>query len=143
MAAKASQLDALADIASLRKAEAERRLKEALEIVTAKRAEVEQLRRYMDDYRERAEAARSPVGSERWLNLRAFIARLADAVRVREQELDGALECHRAAMERWRDSHREAEALAKLAAKRVRAARRRVARLAQAELDERASRRRD
>jgi flagellar export protein FliJ len=134
---KFSQLDALTQVAALRKTEAERQLGESVAAVEAKRAEVEQLRRFMDEYAERgAETVRTGL----WTNRQLFVGRLRDAVAQREQELAAALERYAAAAERWRDTHGEAEALENLAERQARAARRLLEHRAQAELDEFAGR---
>jgi flagellar export protein FliJ len=135
---RASRLEPLADYAGLREAEAARRLAASTDLVKAKEAELEQLRSYLAEYRQRAEL--DSTDSTRWQNARAFLSRLSDAVAFHEAELQKAIERHRFEAERWRDSHHRTQALDKVIERSLRERMNTLQRRDQAELDERAAR---
>jgi flagellar FliJ protein len=138
MNSKAARLEPLADYAGMREAEAARRLAQSTDHIRAKEAELEQLRGYLAEYRQRAEL--DSTDSTRWQNARAFLSRLSDAVAHHEAELEKAVEKHRFETERWRDSHQRAQALDKVIERSQREQREVHARRVQAERDEHAAR---
>jgi flagellar export protein FliJ len=135
---KASRLEPLANFAGLREEEAARRLATSTGQIQAKEAELERLRGYLAEYRQRAE--RDSTDSTRWQNARQFLSRLSDAVAHHERELENAIERHRFETERWRDSHQRAQALDKVIERSQREQVHALQRRDQAELDERAAR---
>ena len=69
------------------------------------------MRGYLAEYRQRADLDEHPVGSVRWQNSRAFLAKLSDAVAAHEAEVEKAVERHRVETERWRSSHLRSKTL--------------------------------
>lgn len=134
----ASRLEPLADYAELREDEAARRLAASARQLKAKQDELERLRGYLAEYRQRAELASGD--SARWQNARAFLAKLSDAVALHETEMQKAVERHRFEMERWRDSHKRAKSLDTVIERAAREASDTVEKRDQAEQDERALR---
>jgi len=135
---KASRLEPLADYAGLREAEAARRLAQSSDQIKTKEAELEQLRGYLAEYRQRAQL--DSTDSTRWQNARAFLSRLSDAVAFHEVELSKAIERHRFEAERWRDSHQRVQALDKVIERSQREYVNALQRRDQAEVDEHAAR---
>jgi flagellar export protein FliJ len=135
---KATRLEPLADYAGMRENEAARRLAASTDQIKAKEAELEQLRGYLAEYRQRADL--DSTDSTRWQNARAFLSRLSDAVAFHEAELKKAIERHRFEVERWRDSHQRSQALDKVIERAQRERLNVLQRRDQAELDERAAR---
>jgi flagellar FliJ protein len=135
---KAVRLEPLADYAGKVEDEAARRLAACAQSLAAKEKEVEQLRGYLAEYRQRAELADAATDPLRWQNTRAFLARLSEVVAAREQELAAAVERYRLEAERWRDSHVRAKSLDKIVANAAREVRVEAAKREQRELDERA-----
>src|SRR5688500_18653553 len=103
----AARLEPLADYAGRREAEAARTLAASNNQISAKEAELEQLRGYLAEYRQRADL--ESKDSTRWQNTRAFLSRLSDAVAFHEAELRKLIETHRFATERWRDSYQRSK----------------------------------
>ena len=137
---KAARLEPLADYAGKVETQAARRLAASARALAAKQKEVEQLRGYLAEYRQRAALADSsdPL---RWQNARAFLAKLSEVVAARERELAQAVEAYRVETERWRDSHRRAKSLDKIIADAQREAGAAEAKREQSELDQHALRR--
>ena len=135
---KASRLEPLADYAGLREAEAARRLAQSSDQIKTKEAELEQLRSYLAEYRQRADL--DSTDSTRWQNARAFLSRLSDAVAFHEAELQKTVERHRLEADRWRDSHQRAQALDKVIERSQREHLNALQRRDQAEVDEHAAR---
>jgi len=134
---KAVRLEPLAEHAGKVETEAARRLAACAKALAVKEKEVEQLRSYLAEYRQRAELEERTTDSLRWQNTRAFLARLSDVVAGREAELKHAVEGYRLEAERWRDSHRRAKSLDKIVADAAREALQEAAMREQRELDER------
>jgi len=134
---KPSRLEPIAEYATLRESEAAQRLAASAAQLQAKEKELEQLRGYLAEYRQRA--LHESTDSTRLQNTRAFLARLSDAVAFHEAELQKAIDRHRVEAERWRDSHQRAQALDKYIERSQRGERQAVQRRDQAELDERAT----
>jgi flagellar export protein FliJ len=137
---KAARLEPLADYAGKVETQAARRLAASAQTLAAKEKEVEQLRGYLAEYRQRAAVA-DATDPLRWQNARAFLAKLSDVVAARERELAQALESYRAENERWRDSHRRVKSLDKIVADAEREEGIAAAKREQNELDEHALRR--
>jgi len=137
---KAERLEPLADYAGKVETQAARRLAASAGALAAKEREVEQLRGYLAEYRQRASVtdATDPL---RWQNARAFLAKLCEVVALREAELAKAVEAYRVENERWRESHRRTKGHDKIVADAAREADVSDARRAQRELDEHALRR--
>jgi flagellar export protein FliJ len=133
---KAARLEPIADYAGKVETEAARRLAAAAKALKAKEHEVEQLRSYLAEYRQRAELDQSCMDSLRWQNSRAFLARLSDAVAAHEIELQQAVERYRLEAERWRESHRRAKSLDKVIERGELEALQIASKRDQAELDE-------
>jgi len=87
---KASRLEPIADYATLRENEAAQRLAASAAQLEAKEKELEQLRGYLAEYRQRA--LNESTDSTRLQNTRAFLARLSDAVAFHEAEMQKAIE---------------------------------------------------
>lgn len=134
----ASRLEPLADYAELRENEAARRLAASARQLKAKEDELERLRGYLAEYRQRAEL--SSGDSTLWQNTRAFLTKLSDAVASHEAELQKAVERHRFEAERWRDSYKRAKSLDTVLERAERAASDAAQKRDQADLDERALR---
>src|SRR5215471_15815030 len=90
---KPTRLEPIAEIATLRENEAAQRLAASAAQLAAKEKELEQLRGYLAEYRQRAQS--EATDSTRLQNTRAFLARLSDAVAFHEAELQKAVEGHR------------------------------------------------
>src|SRR5688572_2006628 len=117
---KAVRLTPLADYAGKVENEAARRLAACTQALAAKEKEVEQLRGYLAEYRQRAEHSSPATDPLRWQNTRAFLAKLSEVVAAREAELARAVELYRIETERWRDSHVRAKSLDKIVANAAR-----------------------
>lgn len=135
---RAARLEPLADYAGKVETEAARRLAASTQLLAAKEKEVEQLRGYLAEYRQRAELTDAATDPLRWQNSRAFLAKLSTVVAAREAELVQAIERYRAESERWRASHVRAKSLDKLIENAARAESLETARREQREFDERA-----
>ncbi len=135
---KPTRLAPIAEIATMRENEAAQRLAASSAQLSAKEREVEQLRGYLAEYRQRA--FNESTDSTRLQNTRAFLSRLSDAVAFHEAELQKAVDRHRVELERWRDSHQRAQALDKYIERSQREELDAVQRRDQAEVDERAAR---
>jgi flagellar export protein FliJ len=135
---KAVRLEPLADYAGKIETEAAKRLAVSVQALSAKEKEVEQLRGYLAEYRQRALLADATTDPMRWQNTRAFLAKLSEVVAARETELVHALEHYRLESERWRDSHRRSKSLDKIITEAAREALQQSAKREQSELDERA-----
>lgn len=138
---KAVRLEPLKDYAEKVETEAARRLAATAKALTIKEKEVEQLRGYLAEYRQRAQLDERTTDALRWQNTRAFLAKLSEVVAAREAELAQAIERYRLETETWRDSHRRAKSLDKIVTDAQREARNEVASREQRELDERTLRR--
>jgi len=134
---KATRLEPLADYADKVETEAARRLAATAKALAIKEKDVEQLRGYLAEYRQRAELDERTTDSLRWQNTRAFLARLSDLVAAREADLTQAVALHRVETERWRDSYRRAKSLDKIVADAQLEARNDLVAREQRELDER------
>jgi flagellar export protein FliJ len=137
---KAARLEPLADYAGKVETQAARRLAASAQMLAAKEKEVEQLRGYLAEYRQRA-AASDATDPLRWQNARAFLTKLSEVVAARERELAQAVESYRTENERWRDSHRRVKSLDKIVADAEREEGIAAAKREQNELDEHALRR--
>jgi flagellar export protein FliJ len=135
---KAVRLEPLADYADKVETEAARRLATSARLLEAKEKEVEQLRGYLAEYRQRAALEDTSTDPLRWQNTRAFLLKLSSLVAAREKELEQTVEQYRLEAERWRDSHRRAKSLDKIVADAERENAQELARREQRELDERA-----
>jgi flagellar export protein FliJ len=135
---KAVRLEPLADYAGKVETEAARRLAASARALSTKEKEVDQLRGYLAEYRQRAELADATTDPLRWQNTRRFLAKLSEVVAAREAELVHAIENYRLESERWRDSHRRSKSLDKIVEIAVREASQEAAKREQHELDERA-----
>ena len=133
---RAVRLEPLADYAGKVETEAARRLAECVKALAVKEKEVEQLRSYLAEYRQRA-ALEDATDSLRWQNTRAFLTKLNAVVAARETELTESVERYRLEAERWRDSHRRAKSLDKIVADAEREVARDAEKREQRELDER------
>jgi flagellar export protein FliJ len=131
-------LTPLADYAGKLEDEAARRLAASAQALAAKEKEVEQLRGYLAEYRQRAELAGTATDPLRWQNSRAFLAKLSEVVAAREGELARAVELYRLEVERWRDSHVRAKSLDKIVENAQREVQQETAKREQRELDEHA-----
>jgi flagellar export protein FliJ len=136
---QAARLEPLAEYAGMREAEAAKRLAASNETIQAKEAELEQLRGYLAEYRQRA--ALAATDATRLQNTRAFLSKLSDAVAHHEAELQKAVERHRFETDRWRDSYQKSQALDKVIERSQREYLATLQRRDQAELDESAARR--
>jgi len=134
---KAVRLEPIRDYADKVETEAARRLAATSKTVSIKEKEVDQLRGYLAEYRQRAQLEDGTTDSLRWQNTRAFLAKLSDVVAAREAELVQAVECHRLETEKWRDSYRRAKSLDKIVTDAQVEARNELASREQRELDER------
>jgi flagellar export protein FliJ len=135
------RLEPLADYAGQVTADAARRVAASLKTLQTKEAELAQLRGYLAEYRQRAERDES-TDSARWRNTRSFLAKLSDAVAYHEAELAKDIERHRLEADRWRDCEQRSKTLDKVVERANRDAVYVRERRTQAELDERAARRR-
>jgi flagellar export protein FliJ len=135
---KAVRLTPLKDYAGKVENEAARRLAACAQALSTKEKEVEQLRGYLAEYRQRAQLTDAATDPLRWQNTRAFLAKLSDVVAARETELAHSVELYRLEAERWRDSHIRAKSLDKIVADAAREVRIETANREQRELDERA-----
>lgn len=135
---KAARLEPLADYAGKVETEAARRLATCGQALAVKEKEVEQLRSYLAEYRQRAELTDATTDPMRWQNSRAFLAKLCGVVAAQEAELKQAVERCRVESERWRDSHVRAKSLDKLVSSAAREVALDLAKREQRELDERA-----
>jgi flagellar FliJ protein len=132
----AARLTPLADYAGKIETEAAKRLAASARMLAAKEKELEQLRGYLAEYRQRAALAEDPADPLRWQNERAFLAKLSELVAAREAEHARLVESYRLEAERWRESHRRTKSLDKLIADGAREAEAAEAKREQRELDE-------
>jgi flagellar export protein FliJ len=138
---RASRLEPIAEFAGRVEDEAARRLAASVTAIQNKEREVEQLRSYLAEYRQRLEAEEQSTDSMRWQNGRAFLARLCAAVAAHETELKNAVERHRLEAERWRESYRRSKSLDQVVERGQREVYQELEKRAQAELDEQSLRR--
>jgi flagellar export protein FliJ len=138
---RASRLEPMAELADKFETQAARRLAASAKALQRKENEVEQLRSYLAEYRQRAELEQSSTDALRWQNRRAFLAQLSEAVARKETELQAAEEDYRLEAERWRESYRRAKGLDSVVERAEREAAEEARRRVQAELDELAMRR--
>ena len=138
---RASRLEPLAGYASQVEAEAARRLAASVKNLKSKETELEQLRSYLAEYRQREEQELQTSESGRWRNTRLFLAKLCDAVAFHEAELQKAVERYRFDADRWRDCHQRTQTLDKVVERSNRDASHTRQQREQAELDEQAARR--
>lgn len=136
MSSRSSRLMPLADYADKVETEAARRVAACAKALQTKEQEVAQLRSYLAEYRQRADAEQQSADSLRWQNARSFLARLCDAVAHHEAELQKTVERYRLEAERWRESQRRARSLDTVIERGQQEAMRESERRAQAELDE-------
>lgn len=137
---RAFRLEPLAEFAGKVEDEAARRLAASATAIQNKERELEQLRSYLAEYRQRLEAEQS-TDSMRWQNGRAFLSRLCAAVAAHEAELQKAVERYRLEAESWRESYRRSKSLDQVVERGHREARQELQKRAQTELDEQALRR--
>jgi flagellar export protein FliJ len=138
---RAARLAPIADHAGKLEDEAARRLAASAKALQAKEREVEQLRSYLAEYRQRAELEQQSTDSMRWQNSRAFLARLCEVVAVQEAELKSAVEHHRLEADRWRASYRRSKSLDQVIERGQREAAQALEKRTQSEADESALRR--
>ena len=138
---RASRLEPIAEFAGRVEDEAARRLAASAAAIETKEHELEQLRSYLAEYRQRLEAEQQSTDSMRWQNGRAFLARLCAAVAAHEAELQKAVDHYRLEAERWRESYRRSKSLDQVVERGHLEARQELQKRAQAELDEQAMRR--
>ena len=138
---RATRLEPIAEFAGKVEDEAARRLAASASAIQVKEQELTQLRSYLAEYRQRAEAEQQSTDTLRWQNGRAFLARLCAAVAAQEAELKKAVERYRLEVERWRESYRRSKSLDQVVERGHREAREVQQKRAQAELDELALRR--
>ncbi len=120
---------------------ATRRLKECIETVLAERTKLDQLRDYLQDYRNGdGTAANQQLDPVRWENYRRFLGRLSDTIEAQQRELDQAEARYQEEADRWRASHARTETLSRLLQKFEAEQRREIATREQKEQDDRASR---
>jgi len=91
----------------LRENEAAQGLAASAAQLREKEKQLEQLRGYVAEYRRRALHESTDVA--RVQHVRAFLARLRDAVAFHETEMQKAIDRHRLEAERWRDSRERAQ----------------------------------
>ena len=111
---KAVRLEPIAEYAGMVETEAARRLAASAKALEIKEQEVEKLRSYLAEYRQRADLEQSSTDSLRWRNTRAFLSRLTDVVAAQDAELQKTVERYRLETERWRDSYRRSKSLDKV-----------------------------
>lgn len=133
---KAVRLEPLKDFAGKVEKEAARRLAACAKTLATKEKEVEQLRSYLAEYRQRADLSAGTTDPLRWQNARAFLGKLGELVAAREAELHQAVVGYRLEADRWRDSHRRAKSLDKIVADAEREALAELGKREQRELDE-------
>src|SRR5882757_7645795 len=133
---RASRLEPIAEFAGRVEDEAARRLAASATAIQNKERELEQLRSYLAEYRQRLEAEQQSTDSMRWQNGRAFLARLCAAVAAHEAELQKAVDHYRLEAERWRESYRRSKSLDQVVERGHLEARQELQKRAQAELDE-------
>jgi len=104
-----NRLKPLAEYAGQLEDQAARALAKSAQALSAKEAEVAQLRSYLAEYRR--SLAAGVTDAARWQNAQSFLARLGDAVAVKERELKLATERHRLEVERWRSAHERSAVL--------------------------------
>ena len=138
---RASRLEPIAEFAGRVEDEAARRLAASVTVIENKERELEQLRSYLAEYRQRLEAEEQSTDTLRWQNGRAFLSRLCAAVAAHEVELQKAVERHRLEAERWRESYRRSKSLDQVVERGHREAYQELQKRTQAELDEQALRR--
>jgi len=138
---RASRLEPIAEFAGKVEDEAARRLAASATAIQNKERDLEQLRSYLAEYRQRLEAEQQSTDTMRWQNGRAFLARLCAAVAAHEAELQKAVERYRLEAESWRESYRRSKSLDQVVERGHREARQELQKRAQTELDEQALRR--
>ena len=135
MTSKVKRFGDLERLAGSREMEASRRLASTLDALRAQQQQLEQLRNYMDEYREQQpDQGTDPV---RWENYRLFLARLSAAIRQQETELQEAEARYSEEASRWQESHAHTQALSKLLEKYQLEDRKRVSDREQKDLDDR------
>jgi flagellar export protein FliJ len=138
---RAFGLEPIAEFAGKVEDEAARRLAASASAIQKRERELEQLRSYLAEYRQRLAAEQQSTDSLRWQNGRAFLSKLCTAVGVQEAELQKAVEGHRLETERWRESYRRSKSLDQIVERGHREADQELQKRAQTELDEQALRR--
>ena len=141
MNSQVSRLEPIAEYAGKVEAQAARQLAASAKALRDKEHELEQLRSYLAEYRQREAPLQDSTNSLRWQNSRTFLAKLSAAVAAHETELQKAVEAYRVQAERWRESLRRARSLDHVVERGRRAHDDLLRRRAEAELDEHALRR--
>lgn len=141
MKSKLKRFGELERLAEGEELEASRRLKECIEDVLAERAKLDQLRDYLEDYRNGETATDNQrLDPARWENYRRFLSRLSETIEAQQQELDQAEARYREEADRWQASHARTETLSRLLQKFESEQRREMATREQKEQDDRVSR---
>jgi len=120
---------------------ASQRLKQRIEDVLAQRTKLDQLRTYLQEYRDGSEqTANQKIDPTRWENYRRFLAQLSQTIEAQQLELAEAESRYRDEAARWQASHARTESLSRLLEKYEDEKKREVASREQKESDDRAGR---
>ena len=131
-----NRLEPLASLADVRAAEAARELADCLKELRTKEIELEQLRAYLQEYSSSQARSETAVDPIRWRNMQQFVARLSEAIKMQETELERVRDRYRIEADKWRASHRQAQAVERMLDKYYREELKALARREQRELDE-------
>lgn len=133
-----TRLEPLASYAGALEEQAARALAASARVLSGQEAELAQLRAYLAEYR--GSVAAGVTDAARWRNAQAFLARLGEAVAVKEREVQAATERHRLQAEHWRSAQQRATVLERVVERSADEERRRRGMREQSELDEQAAR---
>jgi flagellar protein FliJ len=110
---RSDRFEPIKDIADGRERDAGTIVAAAQQVLQQREQQLEQLRRYRDDYTASNAAVLGTVNALKLQNHRAFLARLAEAIRQQEQAVQVAREDYERKREAWRERRVEANALGK------------------------------
>lgn len=141
MTSKLKRFGELERLAEGKEREASRQLKLRIDDVLAQRTKLDQLRTYLEEYREGVgQTANRKIDPMHWENYRRFLAQLSQTIEAQQLELAEAESRYRDEAARWQASHARTETLSRLLEKYEVEQQRQVASREQKEMDDRVGR---
>jgi len=110
---RSDRFEPIKDIADGRERDAGSIVAGAQQILQDRERQLEQLKRYREDYTASSASVTGAMNSMKLQNHRAFLARLSDAIRQQEQAVKTAREDYERKRDAWRERRVEAAALGK------------------------------
>ncbi|NJO12568.1 MAG: flagellar export protein FliJ [Gammaproteobacteria bacterium] len=133
---RSDRFEPIKDIADGRERDAGSIVAGAQQVLQERERQLEQLKRYREDYAASTAAVTGTMNSMKLQNHRAFLTRLSDAIRQQEQAVAVAREDYERKRDAWRERRVEAAALGKAIERFKTEEQREEAQREQASLDE-------